>query len=154
MVGTTSLSKRLKSCNSSHYMDLNIISRLWVKISAYWIYIQNYSFRTRNRKDRTRIYVQMPTTKAIFLPWEVFENVQSKLKNIHKYMIGINNTCYEKWVWSKISAWYSIKRIYWKFIHTKPASTFNRWTNLKKGFIIENHNITFWIIILIAVSPS
>ena len=49
--------------------------------------------QNKNRRGRNGMYAPMPTAKAIFLLWGVFENVQSKLKNVHKCMNGINKMC-------------------------------------------------------------
>ena len=55
--------------------------------------------------------VPTPTAKVIHLLWVVFDNVKSKLRNIHKGVSGINNIFVKKWVWLEISECYSRKRI-------------------------------------------
>ena len=44
------------------------------------------------------MHVPTPTAKAIHLLWEVFDNVNSKLRNAHKGMSDINNICCENMV--------------------------------------------------------
>ena len=52
-------------------------------------------FKTQNGRDRTGMYVPTPTVKSIHLRWEGFENIDSKLRNAHKGVSGINHICCE-----------------------------------------------------------
>ena len=76
-------------------MDHNRITRAWVKSSFNRNYIHNSWFKAQNVRDRTGMYVPTPTAKAIRLPWELFDNVNPKLRNAHKGVSGINNICCE-----------------------------------------------------------
>ena len=94
----------------------------------------------------------MPTAKAIFLLCGVFENVQSKLKNVHKYMSGIDKICCGKMGLEKNKCMIFNKEDIVKFYPLKTRFNLKFFEILKNMVcIIENHNIIFWIIILIAV---
>ena len=76
-------------------MNHNRITRARVNSSSNRNYIHNSWLKTQNVRDRTGMYVPTPTAKAIHFIWGLFDNVNSKLRNAHKGVSGINNICYE-----------------------------------------------------------